>query len=957
MDNVQPLRPRGRGSEPRSPRGGLTRRWRVWLLFGLLPLLLVAMSLLRLWVDLLWFEELGHREVLITRLQWGGLMGLISGLVAFAVVHLNLTISRRVAKNDLYVPFLEAGVAADAPEQPTVPHFVMKPILLGGSVLIGLFAGLAMSGQWETVLRWLGRSDFGIADPLYDRDVSFYVFTMPLLELVVRATQVLVIVTALAVIVSYVATGVIRYTPVPRIARAAVAHLAGLVAAFFVIESAQYMLQSWNLVLSTRGALNATGAGFTDMYARRPGFWALAVASLVIAVIVAYYARRARWRIVGGAIVGWFALAVLVSGIIPSVVQSVLVRPNELNREEKLLRGNIDMTRKAWGMDEVETRDFKDEAKLDQADFDANRATTDNIRLWSPGVLQRALTQIQNFRSYYEFRDVDVDRYTVNGQYRQVMLAPRELSATALPSDTWTSQRLVYTHGYGVVAAWPNESERGRPSMLLRDLPPKPVGQKDIVVERPAIYYGEEDERQVIANSEVKEFDYPSGGDDDVQVSYDGSGGIPVSSFARRVALAATFGDAQLLWSTQVNSESRFMFRRNIRERVTELAPFLGLDDDPYPVILDGRLLWVLDGYTTTDRFPYSQFSGAEPSNLAGNNYVRNSVKVTVDAYDGEVHLYVVDEQDPILGAWRDIFPKLFSDRADMPEGLEAHLRYPEDLFNAQTDKWRSYHVSDVRRFYGREDLWEVPILDRQPQEAFYLLARLPEQKQAEMLLVRPLTPTGRKNMIAYMVARMDPGHYGEVISTTLPKDSLTQGPQQVQALIRQDEDIREQLTLWERGETKPVFGDLLVLPLGSSLIYVQPIYLESDEAQLPELERVVVALGDTIAWGDTFEDAVQELLRERAAVTGGEEPAKTSDGQTGGDAGSGSAPPASTGSIDGLSEAELKRVLGEVSERYERAQECQRDGDWACYGRETDAIRTLLEQAGSGEAPQSDER
>ena len=938
MENVHSLRP----DRPKSPEG---RRWGMWLTFGGIIAALVAFSLVKLWVDLLWFEELGQRDVLVTRLQWSTVMGIGTGLLAFVVLYVNFRIAARVGRNDLFVPFL-AQSNPEAPDQPTIPHYIMRPIMLGVAVLGGLFTGLVMAGHWETVLRFIGRSDFGITEPIFHHDVSFYVFSVPMLELIAGFLQTLVVLTLIAVLSAYVAMGVVRYTPVPRIARHGVLHLAGLLAAFFVLQAFSYRIDVWNIVLSRKGA--ATGAGFTDVHARMPGYWAMAIASLVLAVVIVVLARRNRWRGMGYALVGWFALSVVVTALIPGIVQTVLVEPNEIRRESKVLKNNISMTREGYGLNEVRRQPFNDDANLTPQDLRNNRETTSNIRLWSPDVLQRALAQLQEFRSYYEFNDVDVDRYKIDGQYRQVMLAVRELDPELLTSKTWVNQRLQYTHGYGVVGVWPNRStSRGRPEMFLRDIPPVPIGQKDIKVTRPEVYFGEEAEHPVIVNTDEKEFDFPKGdGNQDTQ--YAGKGGIQISSFARRLALAATFGDPRIVLTGEITTKSRFMYRRHIGERIKTLAPFLSLDSDPYIVLHKGRMLWVQDAYTRSDRFPYSEASLlAEGGEV---NYVRNSVKAVVDAYSGEVKLYVNDPKDPVLKAWRDIFPTLFEDMAKLPPELVAHLRYPEDLFNLQTNKWLTYHMGEFKTFYNREDLWEVPNVNGEELQPFYILAKLPGVKGAreEMLLVRPMVPKGKKNLIAYMAARMDGEHYGEILTITLPKQTLTQGPQQISALIKQDPEISQQLTLWRGQDSDPVFGNLLVLPIEDSLLYVQPVYLESQEAELPEFERVVVVLGDTIAWGDDFGSAVEELFRKRgidnaADAIGDEESGTSSDDAGGSDAGG----DAGAGADGALPDAQLRKVLTDVGDHYDKALSCQRAGDWECYGREIKEVQALLRQAG----------
>ncbi|MCW2961473.1 MAG: hypothetical protein JWM25_659 [Thermoleophilia bacterium] len=953
-DNVRRMPPR-RPQRPATSGGGALRRWRGRILAIVIPLILVGGAVLRFWVDLLWFQELGQRDVLVTRLQWGTALGLAFGLFTFALLFTNFIVARRNARNDLYVPFLAGPVDPEAPDQPIVPQFVLKPILLGVAVIGGIIAGLVMSSRWETVLRFLGRSDFGVTDPHFGKDASFYVFTMPLLELIARSLQVVLVLSAIAVGIVYVATGVIRYLPGPRIARSAIIHLSVLAAAFLLVSAFQFRLSIWGLATSATGYV--AGAGWTDTHARIPGYWLMLVASIVLAGLIVWFARRENWRVVGGSIIGWVALSIVVTGIIPSAVQKVLVDPNENAREKKVIEGNIANTRSAFNLDEITSKDFTDKATLTEAQLlEDNRGTTDNIRLWSPDELNKVTNQLQALRPYYKFSDVDVDRYQVGDAYRQVMVSVRELEQSApIVNQGWTNQHLVYTHGYGAVAAWPNETERqGRPKFILKDLPPAPVDQEDIKIDRPEVYFGENPDNAVIVATKQREVSAravtPATGatEEDAKVeetrtTYSGDGGIKVDSFARRVAFATTLGDTKYLFTDQLTDKSRVMFRRNIKERVTELAPFLTIDADPYAVVTEGRIVWVLDAYTTSDRYPYSESIGSGGT-LSGMNYARNSVKAVVDAYDGDVTLYVADDKDPILGSWRDIFPKLFTDMDKMPEDLRAHLRYPEELFEQQTQYWTRYHMADVADFYAREDQWEVPELGGSPMESFYILAKLPGETKEEFLLVRPLSPLGKKNMVAYMVARSDGTQYGELLTLELPTQTLTQGPAQVQASIKQDSEVSDQVRQWTTGNNTVIFGDLLVLPIEESLLYVQPVYLQNAEAEIPEFQRLVVVLGDTVAWGEDFEDAVRELLAKRGGeILDEADDADTGDGDAPADDGAGDTPAPTAGDFAGLSQQELLKRLTDVDAAYARALACQKQGDWACYGREIESVERLL--------------
>lgn len=971
-DVVRPLpRRKNMGKGKKSNHSGLAR-WRNRVLWIIFAFVLLIGSVFRFWVDLLWFTEVGHRDVLVTRVQWGLAMGVSFGLLTFAVLIANFIVARRIARDDLYVPFLAVGADPEAPEQAVIPHYVLRPVLLGVATIAAVVAGLIMSSRWEIVLRFIGRSNFGVKDPHFGKDASFYVFSMPLLDLVTRSLQMLTIATAIMVVIAYVATGVIRYTPVPRIARAAIVHLSWLVAAFLVISAFGFRLSMWELATSRSGVV--AGAGWTDTHARIPGYWLMILASIVLAVLIIVHARKENWRMVGASVAGWFALSMILTGFIPSIVQRVLVEPNELERESKLLEGNLKNTRAAFNLDDIRTSRFKDEASLTEKQLvQDNKGTTNNLRLWSPAVLGRVVNQEQAIRLYYTFNQPDVDRYTIAGDYRQVMVSVRELDPSAGQIATgWTSERLAYTHGYGLVATLPNEvTSQGKPEYLVQDLPPRATREgAQLELERPEIYFGELTDNYVIAASRQQEI---SGGDGEggtskeasahsrkeqsnARSSYAGDGGIAVQGAMRRVALATTFRDPRIMFSNQFTEKSRFMFRRRIDERVTTLAPFLSTDRDPYAVVIDGRIKWIIDAYTTSDRFPYSntpdeltvstqdeRTRGAE-AGVSGVNYVRNSVKAVVDAYDGDVTLYAVDEKDPILGAWRNIFPDLFTSLEKMPAELRAHMRYPEDLFEVQSSLWRRYHMSEVSDFFQREDEWAIPTIDDANMQAYYVLARLPDADKEEMLLIRPFTPRGKKNMVAYMVAHNDGDEYGRIDTLRLSTQELTQGPSQVQALIKQDTDVARQVREWTTGNNEVIFGDLLVLPIERSLLYVQPVYLQNEEAQIPEFRKITLVLGDTIAWGADFNEAAANLLSEQAQQVDGTFTSESELNEE--DESIGEVPVPSPDDLAGLSRAQAVDLIARISAAYDAGDKCLKKGDTVCYAQQMERVRTMISNA-----------
>ncbi len=935
------------------------RRARIVAPVVLIILIVVIANVMSFWTDLMWFGELGQRDVMVTRISWSLGTGVAAGLLAAIATGASCAIALRVARNDLYVPFLARPVdqVESLPDQPVVPHFVLRPVSLAVTAIVAVIVGISSAGSYDTILRFAGRSDFGVSDPVFGHDASFYVFTVPFLELMLNLCEAAVLIAAITTALLYLAAGVIRYLPAPRIARPAAVHLVAMGSIFMVMEALRFRLSGWNLVVSEHG--EATGVGFTDLWARLPGTWVMTVASIAIAIAAPLLARRARWKRLSRLAIGWVALAVITGGLVPGLVQRTVVEPAERRREDSVLKGNLRLTRIAYQLNDVSKRPFRESQTLTETDLRAGAATLDNVRLWSPSVLLLAMRQLQELRSYYEFSDVDVDRYTIDGRQRQVMLAAREIVPEKVSGrQSWVKQRLQYTHGYGVAAASPDlATSTGRPEFLLRDIPPR--GGRGLEVKRPGVYFGERPSHYVVVNTRQKEFDYAAG-DGNRQTRYRGRGGIPVRGATRRAALSWYLRDPKILLSGEITAQSRVMLRRNIKERVQTLAPFLELDRDPYLVLHRGRMVWMIDAYTSTDRFPYSTRILLGQTDQV--NYVRNSVKAVVDAYDGSVTMYVTDKRDPVLASWRKAFPSLFTDLSKMPRDLKQHMRYPEDLFEVQTELWRTYHMTSIDTLYAKEDLWEVPTIPSgsgrtgsagTPMAPFYVMARLPGEKQEEMLLIRPMVPKERRNMIAWMAARMDGRHYGETVTYTMPKQTLTQGPGQVSSLIKQDPEIAEQLTLWSRQGTTPLAGDLVVLPLQNTLVYVQPYYLASDDAALPVFERVVVAVGDTVAWGSTLDEAFRNVLAERARTAQEESAGDKRDRQNGDNRRSdGDEPPTDTPSRVAGPTGSTDATLAEIGRAWERARACQQRGDNECYGHEIDSIGQLLSESGLVDEP-----
>ncbi|MBA7688466.1 hypothetical protein ES703_96948 [subsurface metagenome] len=620
-------------------------------------------------------------------------------------------------------------------------------------------------------------------------------------------------------------------------------------------------------------------------------------------------------------------MVAIVAGVIfPAVVQRFQVQPSELARETPYIEYNIQFTREAFALNRVEEQSFPAEETPSPEDIVQNEVTINNIRLWDSRPLKGTYNQLQSFRLYYDFHDVDVDRYIIDGEYRQVMLSARELSAEKLPEEaqTWVNRRLQFTHGYGLALSPVNEvSTQGLPVLLVKDIPP--IG--DFNIERPEIYFGEKTNDYVIVKTKTEEFDYPMG-DENVYSYYQGKDGVSLGSFIRRLVYAWQLGDFNILISGELTSESRVVYYRNIQERVNHLAPFLTLDSDPYLVVMEGRLFWIQDAYTTTDRYPYSEPLGD------GLNYIRNSVKAVIDAYDGSVTFYITDPEDALIQTYQVIFPKLFVPAGQMPESLRVHLRYPEDMFNIQASVYQTYHMRDARVFYNKEDLWTVPnelyFGREQPMEPYYVIMRLPDEEKAEFLLMLPFTPENKNNTIGWLAARCDGENYGKLLAYHFPKERLVYGPSQIENRIGQDTVITEQLALWGRGGSQVIRGNLLVIPLGKSVLYVEPVFLEAETGGLPQLKRVIVAAGEQIAMEPTLGESIAAIFLPEF-ISGDE------------------APPTEVVVIPPEPEepvaAEIADLIGEAQLHYNQAQQYFKAGDWAGWGREMSAFGIVWEQ------------
>ncbi|MBM3940605.1 MAG: UPF0182 family protein [SAR202 cluster bacterium] len=841
------------------------------IVLGLFLLLNVLRGILTNW---LWYSSVGYVSVYAT-VTWTRLVLFVAGTtIAGAIVGVSYWATFKNSWGPVALP-----IPAQALE--LVRRAVIAAMVAMG-VLVAFSFGSALSGRWEVALNFLNRTPFGMTDPEFGMDIGFYVFTLPLLHAAQGWLMGALIVTALTAAGLYVLVFSLRGVN-PLMTPGIRNHMAATAAAIMVTVSAAHFLDVWETLFSPAGAI--TGATYADIAARIPALRLMAVLALVAAGIMLFAIRsgtlQQSMRLLMAGFGLWIAGAIVGGLIAPAIVQRLIVTPSQLERERPYIQRNNDWTRYGFDLDRVDLRahDASDEAIA--RDIAGNPETIENIRVWDPSPLLDVYNQVQHLRLYYTFHDIDVDRYTVDGRYTQVLVGPRELNAEGLDASArnWVNEKLVYTHGYGLAMS-PSAriTGTGQPAFLVKDVPPSGT----FAVTQPRIYYGEITKDFVIVNTEEPEFDRPATtqGDQPVYLDrYDGDGGVRLSTIFHRLMYAWEFGDLNVLISGQLTGESRILYRRTIQERVSTLAPFLQLDGDPYMVLLDGRLLWVQDAYTVTDRMPYStrQPLTAGDFTVGRFNYVRNSVKVVVDAYDGSVTFYAIEANrpDPLIQTYAKAFPSLFRPIDEMPDGLRAHLRYPERLFLWQANTFLQYHMTDPKEFFLKEDQWEIPreIVQQNQQktvEPYYVIMRLPGQPRAEFVLILPFVPKEKPNLVAWMVARSDGDNYGEMIVYTFPQGRLFNGPNQVEARIDNDPRISEQFTLWSRSGTTVLRGNLLVIPIGDSLIYAEPVYLQATNLNYPELRRIILANSDRVVMEPTIEAAVNALLGRPTTPPGG---------------------------------------------------------------------------------------
>ena len=862
----------------------------------------VARAIATFFTNYLWFDSVNLNSVWIKILLTKGALVGATSLLAFIFIFTNLRLAVRATPvMDIFESF-ESQDPLSRFRAWTNERFLRYR--LWGSIGLSLFLGAGASQLWEQVLLFLNQQSFGVTDPVFQADVSRYVFGLPLYRLFVSWGFQLVIFTSLIIVLFFVATGALqlRQGRLPEVSSGAKAHLSVLLAFIAILKAFAYRLDSMELLYSPRGKV--FGASYTDVIAHLPALNLLILISLFGAVLLLVNIKRRGWLLPATAISLWLAVSIIVGGLVPAAIQRFRVVPDELNKELPYVENHIDYTRLAYGLDSIEEKSFAASPDLSQDDISNNKQTVDNIRLWDPTVLAETYSQLQEIRAYYALQEVDVDRYRINGELTQVMVAARELDQTNLPAVGWVNERLQYTHGFGVVFSPANNvASQGQPDFYVKGVPATTT-VSELEVEQPRIYFGESADsvEYVVVNSLQDEVDYPlsTEGQSVAYTNYSGDGGVGIGSFFRRLGFALRYSELNLLISNQLSDDSKLIMERNIVSRVKKAAPFLYTDNDPYLALIDGNLFWIIDMYTVSDKYPYAQPADTrrinENSGLPVNfNYLRNSVKAVVNAYDGTMNFYVVDENDPIMTAYNDIFPDLFSPKSEMSSELLDHIRYPEDLFTIQSDMYRDYHMTDPRVFYADEDPWVIPSdssttprvatlrgefteIGFKPMLPYYLLMSLPGETDLSYLIFQPFNPENRPNMQSFLVADADPENYGQLIDFRLPKGEFVDGPSQVATRINQDPDISQIFTLLDQQGSSVIKGNLFVVPINQSILYYQPIYLQGEQNPLPEFKFVVVVFQDRIIMSETLSEALasifgDELISDNVEESEGESP------------------------------------------------------------------------------------
>ncbi|MEJ6950580.1 UPF0182 family membrane protein [Natronospora cellulosivora (SeqCode)] len=880
----------------------------------------------KVYTDWLWFQNLDLSGTFYTMFFTNFILRIIIGFIFAGFIYLNLSFTRKPLLSFLQIKKEDNVESIFTNQNDSILKYLDKSklnyIFIFASVILGFLFSSNRPDLWEIVLKYINQTPFEFVDPIFGKDIAFYVFSLPLFNYIREIILVLVVITLIVITSLYIlASGINSLQDLKfKLTTRAKAHMTTLVTLFLLLKAWDYRLSMYNLLYSTDGVV--FGAGYTDINANLLGLRILFVLVILIAIILLINLFRKSYTLIVWCLGFWLLASIVFGGIYPGIIQHYRVRPNERNMESEYISHNIEMTLKAYNLHNIEERSFDVDNNLTADDLIDNQETIDNIRLWDPRPLSDTYNQRQALRQRHRFPDIDVDRYYINGEYRQVMLGAREIDQTR--AQTWVNQRLKFTHGYGIAMSPVNEvTTDGMPKFFINDIPVQ--SHVDLLLENPAIYYGEMTNDYVIANTNEGEFHYPTGSEN-IEIHYTGTGGVEINNIFRKAIFGLRFGDINFLLSNDINNDSRVMYYRNIHERVRKAAPFLRYDNDPYMVLADGRLFYIQDAYTTTNRFPYSQ-----PTPGLGN-YIRNSIKVIIDAYNGTMDYYIVDKNDPIAMTYKKIFPDLFIDGDEMPEELRNHLRYPEDLFIIQHKIYERYHMKDPGVFYDDEDLWARPSErygDRSIiMSPYYTMMKLPGFEGLEFVLMLPYTIDGRDNMIAWMAGRSDGDHHGELVLYQFPTDRIIDGPMQIETRIDQNPDISRELSLWSTQGSRVIRGNLLVIPIESSILYIEPLYMQAETSEIPQLNRVIVVFNDMVIMRRTLEEALFDIFGEGDTVQPIPEEYMSEE--------------LIRSDIEEVP-SQIQELISDAMSYYKLAQEKLKDGNWSEYGEYIQELEKVL--------------
>lgn len=884
--------------------------------------------------DWWWFVEIGQIEVFVKPLIAKIVIFIITSAIAVVILLINFLIAIRSKTS--WIAFIPAALLG---QSISLDSRILKKLGILVIVIFSLALGLITAINWQEILKFFSSTPFGEYDPIFKKDIAFYIFSLPFFNIILGFVKILIFISLFSCGILYILKGSLHLTSflskfeIPGLKLSnkgqtepkAQIHLGILLFLLLIAIAFGTYLSLFKLLFTQSGSI--FGAAYTDVAVMIP----ILKVSIGLTVLVAFLTLF--WGISGRLAplviaISLYALIGFASVIIPSFFQKLIVAPNELVKETPFIKHNIIATRKAYGLDKIEERNISADKPLTSADITSNNLTMKNVRLWDREPLLSTFSQIQEIRTYYEFNSVDNDRYMVNDEIRQIMLSPRELASDSLPNKSWINEKLSFTHGYGIAGGPVNQvTAEGLPVLFVKDLPPKSE-IKELTINRPEIYYGELTNDYVIVKTKSKEFDYPKG-EENVYSTYQGKGGVEINSFIKRLFFAIRFNSLKLFLSNDITSESRILYYRNIKERVEKIVPFLTLDRDPYVVIADNKIYWIFDAYTKTNSYPYSQPLSIYEESV---NYIRNSVKIIINAYDGSISFYQVDAKDPIIQTYAKIFPRLFQPISKIPKSLVAHLRYPEDIFSLQTAIYTTYHMDKSQIFYNKEDQWEIPTINEEKKQEVtdtaqqmgprHMIMKLPGEKKEEFILMLPFTPRNKDNLSAWMIARNDGENYGKLIVYRFPKQKLIYGPKQIIGRINQDAEVSRQISLWDQRGSQVIQGPLLVIPIEESLIYVRPLYLKADTGKIPELKRVIVAYENKIAMEETLETTLSKIFGniESASidVEKTDKPPKTIDQQS-------------------------NDLFKQAQELYDEAISFQKEGNWARYGESIKRLGEIL--------------